>query len=872
MKKMSEVEIYVTNTATFYTDSGVEVRAYGRTEDGSADSITSTGFEPYFFVHNYEGEKLDVSEHEDIVRKEVGAATSLKNSVPQWDDKGKRFFPQPDLTKIVATHPGAVGDLREKFSKTWEADVEFTNRFRIDKEIRTGMRAPGPRVSHEMVEPLDVRDEWDEVPEPRVCTFDIEVDDRGHGFPGMGEERILSIVAHDNYDDEVVAFLDMDGQSLEERLPRVAKEQKAPEYVDELVFEPDERRMLIQFACWLDERDPDIITGWYSNGFDLPYLIKRMSACGVNPDRMARDEGKSFVKRSGDPKIQGRALYDMLPAWKSTKFRKVPGSLDWAAEHELDEKKIEHLRDFYTLYEEDTRKFLNYNAKDTVLVKRIWDEVGVLSFKTRLRDLIGLDYEWTLRNHQFIDMMVRRKVHERGVRSPTRVEPEDGKGDEPEYEGAYVVEAFSGIAENVVGIDLASLYPYTMLALNASPETIVDPERHHGDTIWAPQTGDKVHFRTDVQGLFPELVVDAIELKATYKEKRNAAEAGTDEYEKWAEFYNVAKTITNSLYGTTGWVRFFLYEERVAEAVTLTGQRVLAKTQEICDQKEHVRVIYGDTDSNYLKFPDDWDQARCVMAAMDICAELNEVVYPWLAHQHGMDESHWEIEVEMFARRFFQAEKKKRYAYLRTWKEGMRPFEIIEKDGEIGEVKITGFESVRSDTAALTEDVMEDTLEAIVRGKTDSEIADIVFEYATQIDPEDPDWEYIGIPGGIGKKLDNYEVERAHVRGAKNANKLCGTNFGKGSKPKRCYLKDPHVKVTIQNRDGTTEAVEDVIDVIGYEYEADLEPIKDQLVINASRMQNVILRKPMERILDPIGIDVDAAMQGQLQHGLGRFM
>jgi hypothetical protein len=92
----------------------------------------------------------------------------------------------------------------------------------------------------------------------------------------------------------------------------------------------------------------------------------------------------------------------------------------------LDDAKIEHQeKGFYELYNDNTQKFLNYNTKDVKLTNGINEAANVLGFKTALRNTIGLDYEDTSDNKDFITMMVRRKLHENKLVGPTAVEPDD---------------------------------------------------------------------------------------------------------------------------------------------------------------------------------------------------------------------------------------------------------------------------------------------------------------------------------------------------------------------------------------------------------------------------------------------------------------
>ena len=228
------MNIYVTASETTYEDDGVYVDVYGRTEDRELKKVRVEGFDPYFFVRKSVAEDIDPTAYDDMA--EV------------LTDDEELSLQGEELGKVVAKHPGAVNDLQDPFDETWEADVRFINRFRIDNEVRTGLSAPASLTTPSEIEPVDMR------VEERRATFDLEVDD-SNGFPTDGEERIVSIVAHDNYTDKLVGFIDTGGEPLEKKLPQVAEEQEAPGDLDELRFRPSEKKMLMEFACWVTETD-----------------------------------------------------------------------------------------------------------------------------------------------------------------------------------------------------------------------------------------------------------------------------------------------------------------------------------------------------------------------------------------------------------------------------------------------------------------------------------------------------------------------------------------------------------------------------------------------------------------------------------------
>ena len=872
------IELYVTNSAPFWTDTGhIAVRFYGWNSEGEQDSVEVTGLKPEFYIprDQYEQEQQALNTHSKV--------TDI--------DHGHDGLFGEDLTRLQFRSVGPRRDLADRFDQTYEADVWYTEFARIQLGLYTGLRAPSRRCEYTEVEAIDLAGEDD----PRVVTFDIENDDR-QGFPiddgklVHADSEILSIAAHDSYTDETVLFLYTGGRSFETMFgiedPEGIEdlhEAGLSEDIDSVKARPDERQMLVEFACWIQDIDPDLMTGWNFEGYDAPYLVARMEEVGVNADRMARDEGSVKLDGNGYAEIKewgGRTVYDLLKAYEDTKFSELESyRLDDVANEELDDAKIPHPdMGYHELWREDPVRFCNYNAKDTLLTVRINEEAGVLDFKNALREEVGVDFEQTRENNDYIEMFTRRKLHEKGVHGPTA----EYRGKE-DFGGGHVFDPAEGVFENVTGIDVKSLYPMTMRMFNLSPEKkLTDkppagfPANEAPLNLDDPSEPDTIWFDRREDGIFKELVDDAIDLKETYRDKANAArERGDREMvEVWDERYGVAKTITNSIFGVLGWEQFFLYDKQTAAAITSLGQKCIQRSAKHVRSDTPGEVIYGDTDSNYIKWPDGWAMKQCLDAAKQVCETLNEEVYPKYANECfgvPVEDCEWLIEPENYLRRFFQSGKKKRYAYLMWWDEG----DDIRDDPE---VKISGYGSKRSDFSELTQEVQKGVIKDILHGKDDTEIAERVREAADEIHPglDYEDWGRIGIPGGLGKRISRENADSdecynwsskgdhpqdAHPRAAWNANHLLGTNIGQGSKPKRVYIRTHYA-----------EQMDRDIDVIGFEKAEALNNYEEDLHVDAERMTECCVIRPLNQVLGAVGIDVHAAIKGQMQQGLGAFM
>jgi len=322
----------------------------------------------------------------------------------------------------------------------------------------------------------------------------------------------------------------------------------------------------------------------------------------------------------------------------------------------------------------------------------------------------------------------------------------------------------------------------------------------------------------------------------------------------------------NSLYGVLGWDRFRLYDREMGAAVTATGREVIEFTEEVTNKIDK-KVIYGDTDSIMISMGSEATKEEAIERSFELEGRINEAYDEFAAEQLDAAQHRFEIEFEKLYRRFFQAGKKKRYAGHVTWKEGK----------DVDDIDITGFEYQRSDIAPITKEVQLEVIEMIVTGVDTAEVKSYLTEVIEEFQTGTVDPEEVGIPGGIGKRLDNYDTDTAQVRGAKYANRVLGTNFQRGSKPKRLYIDRVHAeffrRVEAENPDLTDDPVYQEFkrdpDVICFEY-ADQLPAEFE--IDWEKMLDKTLEGPIARIIEALGISWAEVKSGQEQTGLGEFV
>jgi DNA polymerase I len=860
----AEGAVTVTVTQVDYTveyrgdDEFPVVHVFGRTEvedgDPELEHIEVYDFEPYFYVPIDDVDAETIATYDGLV------------DYRETDDDGEPFesIRGERLAKIVGRTPRDVGQVRDDFDH-YEADILFPNRLLIDKDIKSGVRVPERRTSegtiripHQEVEAVEANTT------PRINFFDIEVDDR-NGFPEDGEEPIVCLTSHDSYRDEYVAWLyqspaGVDGPAALDAYEPIEDDFEA----DVRVFEAEEA-MLEAFVDYIRETSPDVMSGWNFADFDAPYLLDRMEALqspnhdyDLDIDRLSRvDE----VWRSdwNGPDVKGRVVFDLLRAYKATQFSELESyRLDAVGEVELGVGKERYPGDIGDLWEDDPERLLEYNLRDVELCVELDRKQNIVAFFEEVASFVGCKLEDAPTAGDAVDMYVLHKAYGEFA-LPSKGTVESGE----EFEGGAVFEPITGVRENVSVLDLKSLYPMCMWTTNASPETKVDPEEYDGDTYRTP-TGQ--HFRTEPAGMMREMIDELLSEREEKKELRNSHEPGTEEYEIYDRQQASVKVIMNSLYGVSGWDRFRLYDKDSAAAVTATGREVINYTQETVNEFGY-DVIYGDTDSIMMSLSD-MSVEDVIENSFELEERINDSYDDFALEELDATDHRFQIEFEKLYRRFFQAGKKKRYAGHIVWKEGK----------DVDDIDITGFEYQRSDIAPITKEVQLQVIEMIVHGEDLDDVKDYVHDVIGDFEDGEVSLDEIGIPGGIGKKLDNYDTDTAQVRGAKYANLLLGTNFGNGSKPKRLYLKKVHPSFFREvEAEMDLDPAEDPLygefkrdpDVICFEYE---DQIPEEFEVDWDKMLEKTLRGPIARILEALDVSWEEVKSGQEQTGLSSFM
>ncbi len=786
------------------TPGGPLIHVFGRDSNQRPVHLRVTGFLPYFYAP---------------VDEVDGRVPPPQVTVDQ--DKVHRSIRGEPLRRLYTNRPTDVRELRERYHN-YEADIPFATRFMIDTGLTGGVAAPREEVSYTDLVPATV-----DAP-ARVCIMDIECEDE-RGFPDPGRDAIICIGCHDSFDNRYTTFIWQAGAPPDFCLPPPSGALKNGCFSEEMhsicVFE-SETAMIQGLVRYIQEKDPDIVSGWNFIEFDMPYLTRRMEVLGLKPSSLSRMEGQT--ERTA---IRGRALFDLLLAYRKIHSAQAESyRLDAVAEAELGDKKVRFSGKMSDLWKEQPALLIEYNFKDVELCVAINEKNRIIGFYHEIARYVGCPLDRTLNSSSVIDIYILRKAYGRFVL------PSKGFAAAEEFEGATVFDPSRGVKENVVVMDLKSLYPMAMMTINASPET-KDPEGE----LHAP---NGVRFRGAPDGLTRSIISELLRERDEKKSLRNRFPFGSPEYILYDIQQNVLKVIMNTYYGVSGYARFRLYDRDIGAAVTSVGRAIIEHTRNEIERTGY-HVLYGDTDSCMIQLPEA-GLPDTIATARNVEERVNASYSAFARDVLNAPRHYFSIKFEKVYASFFQAGRKKRYAGRLVWKEGK----------EVDEIDIVGFEIRRSDYPQVTKTVQRRVMEMILYGEGFDALKAYLGVVITDFRNGRYSLDEIGIPGGIGKHLSEYDVDDAHVRGAKYANMYLGMEFSKGSKPKRIYVK------SVKGKFPRT-------DVLCFEY-ADQVPA--EFMVDYEMMLDRTIKQPISRIIEALGwnwTDIDPSRTTLSQFGLG---
>lgn len=419
-----------------------------------------------------------------------------------------------------------------------------------------------------------------------------------------------------------------------------------------------EKDLLNKFISYFTSDYPDILSGWNSEFFDVPYIINRITKIlGEDETRRLSPVGYirpiQFTGRFGREQvhwhIEGVSCVDYLDIYKRfCPVLRESYKLDSIGETELGENKIDYGdTNLASLADDNWETFVDYNVQDVNLLVRLEQKLQYLEL-LRMIAYAGLTtFEGALGSLSVITGLCAIKARSKNQRIPTFNKTTFS---DEQNAGAYVADPQKGFQEHIVSFDANSLYPNVMITLNLSPETkvgsIVDKtekeitikhvngqtftlsHNHFVDFIKKEEIAiskAKVLFTQKEKGIIPSIVDHYYKKRVEIKRKLTAlkkkkSELSNEEASKLKhEIDNLnitqhtIKILINTIYGYFGNKHSPLGDDELAESITLTGQAVIKESnrllEEYIKEKAHLTneeilkdspIIYNDTDSSYI--------------------------------------------------------------------------------------------------------------------------------------------------------------------------------------------------------------------------------------------------------------------------------
>jgi DNA polymerase elongation subunit (family B) len=409
-------------------------------------------------------------------------------------------------------------DPRGKHKSIYGSPVSRFNS-RNNKEFRKELRMhSGKQIFESDINPVfrcfEENYKDDIAPTLQTAFFDIEVDFdpvRGYSSPADPFNMITAISVYLQWMEQLVTLVvPPKGMSWE------TAQEICDGFENTMLFEREEE-MLNVFLDLID--DADVLTGWNSEGYDIPYTVNRV-ARSIKQRRHRRFclwgqlPKKRTFERFGAENITfdliGRVHMDYMQLYRKYTYEERHSySLDAIGEYELDERKTAYEGTLDHLYNHNFKTFIEYNRQDTLLLDKLDKKLRFLALANELAHANTVLLQTTMGAVAVTEQAIINEAHEHGLIVPNRRERDTSE--DTAAAGAYVAYPKKGIHEWIGSIDINSLYPSAIRALNMGNETIVGQLRPiMTDRYIASKIDNKSSFAMAWEGLFGSLEYTAV--------------------------------------------------------------------------------------------------------------------------------------------------------------------------------------------------------------------------------------------------------------------------------------------------------------------------------------------------------------------------
>ena len=569
------------------------IRLFSKDKDKNIVLLDDT-FEPYLYVAPKDDDKecqkqildtLDDVHIEEVIKKDFQVEKTFL----------KVTFLNP---QELAKNRDALRDL-DSVDHIREHDIPFYRRYLIDRDVipMTEVKACGEKIDSflnldskkhdleiiKLTKPLERVN--DDLQDFRILSFDLEVRNP-HGMPNSEVDEIIMIGVASNF-------------GINQVISTKTNSEDRDDFVNQV---ESEKEMIETFK----KSNVDIIVGYNSDNFDLPYLKDRAKLYGLELDLGMDDSNIKFIRRGFANAASFKGLIHVDLYLVMRRYMTLERYTLERVYYELfGEEKIdvpgEHIWEYWDSDSTELDDLFDYSLDDVVSTLKIAQQTLPLNLElTRIvgqplfdlsRMATGQQAEWFLVKEAYFDNeIVPNKPG--GSNFALRAAEEDN-------EGGYVKEPEIGLHENLVQFDFRSLYPSIIISKNISPDVLVigDVENRQDYNI-SPEHDLK--FKKEPKGFIPSVIAKILNERFKIKKAMKASVDPTEK--KTLDVQQQAiKRLANTMYGIYGFPRFRWYSYECAKAITSWGRQYIKRAMKKAEDYGFY-AIYADTDGFYAKY------------------------------------------------------------------------------------------------------------------------------------------------------------------------------------------------------------------------------------------------------------------------------
>ena len=314
-----------------------------------------------------------------------------------------------------------------------------------------------------------------DAPKLNIAFFDIETDfdpEKGFADPSDPFMPITSISVYLQWLETMVCL------AVPPKTLTMDEAKKELEGINNVMLFEKEGDMIDTFLTLIE--DSDILSGWNSEGYDIPYTVNRTARVLSKDDTRRfclwgqlpkKREYEKYGKMSQTFDLVGRVHLDSLNLYrKYTYEERHTYRLDAIGEIEVGENKVPYEGTLDQLYNNDFRKFIEYNIQDTELLDKLDKKLRFIDLSNSIAHENTVLLQTTMGAVAVTEQGIINEAHHRGLQVPNRQKRDD---ENTQAAGAYVAFPKKGLHKWIASMDLNSLYPSVIRALNMAPETVV---------------------------------------------------------------------------------------------------------------------------------------------------------------------------------------------------------------------------------------------------------------------------------------------------------------------------------------------------------------------------------------------------------------